>query len=149
MNLTKREAAQLQRDLAEANQLQRDSQRSTRPRPRPEREILHAILAYLRTRRDVVAWRQNSGVLKQGGRFVQFHGMPGCADIIGWRRESRTDGVHIVLITFARFLAIEVKAEGQEPTREQASFLELVRSHGGVAFVARSVDDVRRELGEL
>ena len=55
---------------------------------------------------------------------------PGVSDLIGW-----TQG--------GRFVAIEVKGGRRQPTDEQAAFLELVRRSGGLAGVARSVDDAR------
>ena len=55
---------------------------------------------------------------------------PGVSDLIGW-----TEG--------GRFVAIEVKAPRGRLTDEQAAFIELVRRSGGLAGVARSVDDAR------
>ena len=58
---------------------------------------------------------------------------PGVSDLIGW-----TEG--------GRFVAIEVKAPRGRLTDEQAAFIELVRRSGGLAGVARSVDDARAIL---
>ena len=55
---------------------------------------------------------------------------PGVSDLIGW-----TEG--------GRFVAIEVKAPRGRVTDEQAAFIELVRRSGGLAGVARSVEDAR------
>ena len=55
---------------------------------------------------------------------------PGVSDLIGW-----TEG--------GRFAAIEVKGPRGRVTDEQAAFLELVRRSGGLAGVARSVEDAR------
>ena len=44
-------------------------------------------------------------------------------------------------------LAIEVKSDRGVVSDEQKKFIFLFKEHGGIAFVARSVDDVRRELG--
>ena len=55
---------------------------------------------------------------------------PGVSDLIGW-----TEG--------GRFVAIEVKAGRRQPTDEQAAFLDLVRRSGGLAGVARSVQEAR------
>ena len=54
---------------------------------------------------------------------------PGVSDLIGW--------------THGRFVAVEVKGPRGRVTDEQAAFLELVRRSGGLAGVARSVDDAR------
>ena len=58
---------------------------------------------------------------------------PGVSDIIGW-----TEG--------GRFVAIEVKASRGRLTDEQAAFIELVRRSGGLAGVARSVEEARAIL---
>ena len=55
---------------------------------------------------------------------------PGVSDLIGW-----TAG--------GRFVAIEVKAGRRQPTDEQAAFLDLVLRSGGLAGVARSVEEAR------
>jgi hypothetical protein len=57
------------------------------------------------------------------------YGWVGCSDIIGFM----TDG---------RFLAIECKTARGTSTPEQVAFLQTVRAAGGVAILARSVDDV-------
>ena len=107
---------------------------------RTEAEVQRAILEYLKTRGDVVAWRANSRTVVmpgKGGRMRPvFFGFPGQPDIIGFMYWS------------GRFLAIEVKAPGKENnlTNDQRAFLELVRE-GGIAIVASSVEDVVRGLG--
>ncbi|MBL8967690.1 MAG: VRR-NUC domain-containing protein [Spirochaetaceae bacterium] len=104
----------------------------------PEGEVLNACLEYLRLRR-VYAWRNNSGAVKLRGaagardRFVRY-GKPGSSDILG-------------ILDDGRFLAIECKApRGKGPTEAQRDFLEDIRKRGGLAFVARSVEDMEREL---
>lgn len=44
--------------------------------------------------------------------------------------------------------AIECKRPGERPTDEQAAFLDVVRSHGGCAGWADSVEAVERVLRE-
>ena len=56
---------------------------------------------------------------------------PGVSDLIGW-----TEG--------GRFVAIEVKAPRGRVTDEQKAFLDLVRRSGGLADVARSVEEARK-----
>ena len=58
---------------------------------------------------------------------------PGVSDLLGW-----TEG--------GRFVAIEVKASRGRVTDEQKAFIDLVRRSGGVAGVARSIDDARAIL---
>ena len=105
-----------------------------------EIEIQSAIMRLLR-RHPAIAWakRMNSGAGKlayaDGGksRFIRF-GFPGCPDI--WAQLK--DG--------GRLCCIEVKTATGTLTPEQAAFLALVNETGGVAFVARSVDDVITNL---
>lgn len=126
---------------------QLEAKRKGKPLPRPEREILRAILDYLATRRDVVAWRNNVGAVKEGERFIRF-GMKGLPDIIGWKRLDIVVPGHPLDLTLhpAAFLAIEVKAHGAPIRPEQAAFLEQARAAGCIAFVARSIEDVIRGL---
>ena len=107
-----------------------------KPRAKPvlrEGAALVEVMLALKVH-PAVAWHQraNSGAFKVGTRFVRF-GWPGCPDLLG----QMVDG---------RFLAVEVKAPDGKLRPEQAAFIALVRMHGGVAFVARNLADVRREL---
>lgn len=113
--------------------------RLTRPTA-PESQVLRSVLQLLSLHK-AVAWagRINSGAVfltGEGGssRYVRFNGMAGISDIIG----QLVDG---------RFLAIECKRKGQKPTELQQGFLDQVARHGGVAFCARSADDVVAVLG--
>jgi hypothetical protein len=45
-----------------------------------------------------------------------------------------------------RFLAIEVKRPGGKPTPEQQQFIDTINAAGGLAFVARSVEEVEQRL---
>ena len=126
---------------------QLEAKRRGKPLPRPESEIVRAILDYLATRRDVVAWRNNVGAVTEGERFIRF-GVKGLPDIIGWQAviaDLATNDVPAFL-PYARFLALEVKAPGAPIRPQQAAFLERARAAGCLAFVARSIDDVRRGL---
>ena len=112
-------------------------------KPRPEREVQAAILAFLRTVPGVVAWRNNVGGMSgehKGKRWSVRFGFPGLSDIIGWKTVTWPESC-------ARFLAIECKREGEEPTPAQEAFLYSVHKAGGIAIVARNVDDVARALG--
>ena len=102
---------------------------------RKEAAALVEVLKALRTH-PAVAWveRMNSGAVRIGGRFLRF-GWPGCPDVLG----QLNDG---------RLLGVEVKGPAGKLRPEQAVFLDRVRTAGGVAFVARDLRDVRRELNE-
>lgn len=113
--------------------LERKPKRSRRRTP--EAIVLSSVLHYLRARRGV-AWimRMNTGAMKLDGRFMRF-GVKGCSDIIGQMQDGR-------------FLAIECKSAEGRCTREQQAFLDRVKRHGGIAGVARSIDDVDDILEE-
>lgn len=107
-----------------------------------EHQTQDAILRYLALERRV-AWveRFNVGAAKAEGydangrrkdRWIKF-AFPGCSDLLGQMRDGR-------------FLAIEVKAPGRYATPQQRAFLARVASAGGVAILARCIEDVRNAI---
>lgn len=115
----------------------------------PEQVLIRHILARHGARPDLRLWRNEVGVFWAGrprgntadGALVLERpsrvsaGLAvGSADLIG-------------LTSDGRFVALECKTGSQRPTPQQAAFLELVRSWGGVAGVVRSVEDVDQVLG--
>jgi hypothetical protein len=93
-----------------------------------EREVQDAVIALCKMHKSV-AWiyRMNTGATKIGERFIRF-GFPGLSDVIG---QSIT----------GRFIAIEVKREGEKPTEAQQSFLNMVAINGGIAGCAHSAQE--------
>ncbi len=63
----------------------------------------------------------------------------GSSDIVGWRPLPITQDM--VGGVVAQFIAVEDKSETDRATREQGAFLAAVKAAGGVAGVARSVDE--------
>lgn len=106
-----------------------------------EASIQKAILQYLKAAR-CLAWRNNSGAMtgeyKGKRRFVRFNTAAGGSDLFCLLPDGS-----------GRFASIEVKRPGNAATEKQSAWLESVRAAGGVAFVATSVEDVRRELMAL
>jgi Holliday junction resolvase len=82
-----------------------------------EKQVTTEIRRYLKIR-GIWHYKQWQGL----GSFI------GVSDIIG--------------IYKGRYLAIEVKAPKKEPSENQRAFIDRVNHEGGLAFVARSVDDV-------
>jgi hypothetical protein len=98
------------------------------------------------SRGRVRLWRNNTGRLRdERGQLVTFGLCPGSADLIGYRSVTVTPDM--VGQTLAVFAAVEVKAERGRPTPEQTAFLEHVTAAGGLAGIARSVEDAERILG--
>jgi penicillin-binding protein-related factor A (putative recombinase) len=99
-------------------------------------------------KRTIMSWLWAKGIFSHevynGGTFNQKRGcylaprslyrMKGVADIMG-------------VLKGGRHLAIEVKTKTGRVSPEQKAYLEAVNENGGIGFVARSVDDVIRELG--
>jgi hypothetical protein len=110
-----------------------------------ESDLYPEIIGAL-SRGDTRLLRVNAGLAWQGTvvertprRLVLLEprpvkiGVPGVSDLIGWTTVSAV----------AVFTAIECKSARGRLTPEQSAFLDVVRSMGGRAGVARSVDDAR------
>ena len=63
----------------------------------------------------------------------------------GYTGAGRPD---LVACCRGRFIAIEVKREGEQPTKIQLYELDMIRASGGLAFAAWSVADVKQKLEE-
>lgn len=92
----------------------------------PEGEIKKQIIEWLKLKR-IFHWTNQAGKIP-GRKLLKV----GIADILG--------------IYNGRMLAIEVKAGTGKLTDEQAEFIYSVRTNGGIAFVARSIEDVEKGL---
>lgn len=80
----------------------------------------------------VMAWRQNTGALKDSnGRIVSFGLCKGSSDIIG----IAPGGI---------FIAIECKTANGRIRPEQQTFIDNIRRMGGRAGVARSAEEAVR-----
>jgi len=99
-----------------------------------ESEIQKQILDYLKLKRCVVFKHRNVGIMKPNGSYIPLaFGEKGISDIIG----CLPDG---------RFLAIEVKQPKGKVSPEQQEFIQSVLRNKGIAFVARSLDDVMNQV---
>lgn len=93
------------------------------------------------------------GYLKARGVFFFLHDSVGIFDpkTKRFRRNNspyRIKGVSDILgiLPSGRFLAIELKSATGTLTTEQKAFLEAINASGGLAFMARGIDDVKRGL---
>ena len=103
----------------------------------PEKLIENQILHYL-FRRGIFAWKNQSvGIFDPVKRIYRKNNNPfhikGVSDILG-------------VLPGGRLLAIEVKTEIGRASPEQKAYIAKINSLGGIAFVARSVYDVEKEL---
>lgn len=98
-----------------------------------EGAIQDAIRLALSDEPGLVLWRNNVGVAehygKRGVTFTRYGLAPGSADLVG--------------VLNGRFFALEVKTATGRVGAEQRLWMNLVRSVGGFAAVARSVEDAR------
>jgi hypothetical protein len=89
------------------------------------------------------AFRQNVGAYKdpRSGRVIRYGLATGSADLIGWQTVVITEAM--VGQRFARFLSVEVKTPTGRLSPEQETWQAAVQKAGGIAVVARSVDDIK------
>jgi hypothetical protein len=99
-----------------------------------EHELVQSILLEFGSRPDCRLFRRNVGAARRkGGGLVRF-GLPGMSD------------VHGILAPSGRVIEIECKTATGRLTEAQQNWLAMVTKFGGLAIVARSIDDVRRAL---
>jgi hypothetical protein len=98
------------------------------------------------SRGPVRLYRNNTGTLRDAnGRPVQFGLAKGSADLIGWTTRKITPDM--VGQQVAVFTSIEVKTPTGRLRPEQQQWLDAVQAAGGIAGVARSVEDAERLTG--
>jgi hypothetical protein len=97
-----------------------------------ETDIQNTILEYLQIKK-IYCWRNNNTSMydptKKVFRAMPKHSIKGVSDILG-------------ILPNGKLLAIEVKKKGTYPSKEQKEFIQHINDNGGVAFVARSIEDV-------
>ena len=100
------------------------------------------------TRSDLRLFRNQVGSLPdpRTGRLVTFGLAKGSADLIGWRTLVITP--EMVGQRIAVFTSLEIKTPSGRLSPAQTHWLHAVRSAGGIAGVARSVDDAVRILSD-
>jgi hypothetical protein len=92
-------------------------------------------------------FRNNVGAIKdRNNRLVRYGLVTGSADLIGWQSVVITPAM--VGQRFARFVSIEVKTPTGRLSPEQETWQAAVQKAGGIAVVARSVEDVRFLLAD-
>lgn len=97
-----------------------------------EKDIVRLCMAAAHEMGAIV-WRNNTGALLNAkGRLVRYGLCVGSSDLIG--------------IYQGRFLAIECKTKYGKTTTNQTDFINTIKKAGGIAFVAKSPDDVKKEL---
>ena len=113
----------------------------------PETKIMNTILMALSKAGCLLFRNESAGawvgkvlhkdanqVTLTDARMIRFGLAVGSADIIG-------------IAPCGRFLAIEIKTSTGRPTKEQLRFIEAVNNAGGIAGIARSVEDALKLIG--
>jgi hypothetical protein len=90
----------------------------------------------------IKTFRNNVGAIKdRNNRLVRYGLVTGSGDLIGWQSVVITEAM--VGQRFARFLSVEVKTPTGRLSPEQETWRQAVLKAGGIAIVARSVDDIK------
>jgi len=92
-------------------------------------------LDYLRLK-GIYCWKNSTvGIYNpKSGGYIPSNAK-GVSDILG-------------ILPGGRFLAIEVKRPGGRPSEHQTAFIQEINRHGGVAFIAYSIEDLITHLHE-
>lgn len=112
-----------------------------------EAQLQHAVRLALGRHPDARLYRNEVGQARHEDpasgriRVVRYGLCPGSSDLIGWRRVTITP--EHVGSQIAQFVAIELKTATGRVATDQRQFIELVNRWGGVAGVARSVEDAQ------
>lgn len=96
-----------------------------------EKYLVHKI-------RTLLEKEYHANVIKHHGNY---YSQAGVSDLIC--------SVPCKIMKHAHPVYIEVKVPGEYPTKLQQVFLDTVRKTGAIAFVARSVDDVKTQMDWL
>lgn len=106
-----------------------------------ETKIQQEIRLGLGTRDDVRLFRNQVGQLPdpRTGRPVQFGLAKGSADLVGWKTVEVTPDM--IGDRIAVFTSLEIKTPKGRPTATQQAWMRAVENAGGIAGIARSVED--------
>lgn len=101
-----------------------------------EQDIQNSILEFLKYK-GIFAWRQgNHSVYDKSTKTYRAktrYEINGVSDILG-------------ILPSGQFLAIEVKTDKGRESEDQKSFIRKINASGGIAFVARSIEDVEKRI---
>lgn len=96
-----------------------------------ETAVVKACLSLLKAK-GCKAWRNNTGAMRQGGRYVKF-GEPGSPDIFG-------------ILPGGKLICVECKFGKNDLSEKQSQWLEEARALGASVIVAYSSDNLNDYL---
>lgn len=97
--------------------------------------ILEKVMQYLERRGDCLAWRNNTGAIKVGDRFLKF-GSKGSADVLG------------VWAPAGRFIAVETKSTKGAQSISQKKWQARFEMCGGLYVLAKTIAPLEAALGQ-
>lgn len=107
-----------------------------------EAGVQSAIRLALGSHPSIKVFRNNAGQYKTpDGRVIRYGLITGSGDLIGWRSVLITPDM--VGQRIAQFVSVEVKTPKGTVRPEQQVWADNVRKAGGIAVIARSVEDVK------
>lgn len=100
-----------------------------------ESRLQKDIIEFLE-RRGIFHYRQNSGAVKRGNRYIRFTSLSGLPDVI-----CIVDGI---------YLGLEIKKpKGGKVSPVQKETHALIKAAGGECHIVKSVDEVREIIETL
>ena len=112
-----------------------------------EAGVQSAIRLALGSHPGIKVFRNSVGQCKtEDGRHVRYGLLVGSGDLIGWRSVLITPDM--VGQRIAQFVSVEVKTHKGAVRPEQQVWADNVRKAGGIAVIARSVEDVKFLVAE-
>lgn len=114
-----------------------------------EKNLQSQILLKVGSRSDTRLFRNNQGVATYPDGSQVRYGIcnPGGSDLIGYH--SRIITPDMVGTKVAIFTAIEVKSQDGRIKPEQQKFIDTINDAGGIATVARSVEQAESALNVM
>jgi hypothetical protein len=109
----------------------------------PETAIQNNIRLAVTAGTGIRLFRNQVGAVRVDDRYITYGLCPGSSDLIGWTPVKIGDR------TLAVFTALEIKTRTGRTSPEQDRFIEAVVRAGGIAGVARSIDDARRIIEQF
>ena len=100
-----------------------------------ESQIQKGVINWLLYHKCFV-WRNNTGSYETAAGHYVSYGFKGSPDIVG-------------MLPNGRFLGVEVKTVIGKQNKDQKIFEQRVKECGGIYIIARSIDDLEREIRPL
>lgn len=81
--------------------------------------------------------------------YLRLRGVPFYRSRMDKRTTSKLGTPDFLICVASKFLALEAKRDGEEPTPEQVMELDAIRAAGGIALIVTKLEQVKIVLDEL